>query len=260
MNPMKKNNGLLPEHGRLASGLLAMADDAGVGLLVLYPDHTALACNDAAMAFLRVGSHTLLSKAHRESSKLAAAKYACVTAPRPREADAIMLVERRQGCYIRCTLRPLPSLDALELCLCVFSQSPTVPTVAHTEIVHVPKDSDADADTSVVGRLTSSELAILRMIGEGLSTQRMARRLSRSPKTVEWHRASLGRKLGVRTRVELARIAITLGIVQSITVDEGCPPRSRGHAGASTHPAHPSLDGTTHEAALNHKLKGGVRL
>jgi DNA-binding NarL/FixJ family response regulator len=32
-------------------------------------------------------------------------------------------------------------------------------------------------------------------------------------KTIEWHRVSLGTKLGVTNRVELARIAIRAGVV-----------------------------------------------
>jgi DNA-binding NarL/FixJ family response regulator len=53
----------------------------------------------------------------------------------------------------------------------------------------------------------------LKLIGIGLSTADIARRLERSVKTVEWHRVSLGEKLGVTNRVELARIAIAAGLV-----------------------------------------------
>ena len=56
-------------------------------------------------------------------------------------------------------------------------------------------------------------MEILRLIGEGLSTSEIAENLHRSVKTVEWHRVSLGNKLGVTNRVELARIAISAGLV-----------------------------------------------
>jgi DNA-binding CsgD family transcriptional regulator len=39
-------------------------------------------------------------------------------------------------------------------------------------------------------------------------------------KTIEWHRVSLGEKLGVVNRVEIARIAIAAGLVG---VDEPAP-------------------------------------
>jgi DNA-binding CsgD family transcriptional regulator len=61
--------------------------------------------------------------------------------------------------------------------------------------------------------LSAQQIAVLRMIGEGLSTTEISERLFRSPKTIEWHRMSLGRKLGVKTRVELVRIAIQAGLV-----------------------------------------------
>lgn len=58
-----------------------------------------------------------------------------------------------------------------------------------------------------LSRLTARELELLALIGEGLSTQDIAKRISRSIKTVEAHRASLGKKLGVASRVALAKIA-----------------------------------------------------
>jgi PAS domain S-box-containing protein len=72
------------------------------------------------------------------------------------------------------------------------------------------------ARTSDLGRLstlTTRELEILRLIGLGLSTADIAKQLGRSVKTIEWHRVSLGEKLGVINRVELARIAIAAGLV-----------------------------------------------
>jgi DNA-binding CsgD family transcriptional regulator len=58
-----------------------------------------------------------------------------------------------------------------------------------------------------LSRLTVRELELLALIGEGLSTHEIAKRISRSIKTVEAHRASLGKKLGVASRVALAKIA-----------------------------------------------------
>ena len=52
----------------------------------------------------------------------------------------------------------------------------------------------------------------MALIGRGLSIPQIAEKLFRSQKTVETHRQSLGRKLGVNNRVELARIAIQTGL------------------------------------------------
>ncbi|MCA9284549.1 MAG: PAS domain S-box protein [Phycisphaerales bacterium] len=61
--------------------------------------------------------------------------------------------------------------------------------------------------------LTTREIEVLTLIGEGLTHAEIAQRLKRSQKTIESHRLSIGRKLKVRKQVELARIAITAGFV-----------------------------------------------
>ena len=72
-------------------------------------------------------------------------------------------------------------------------------------------------DLGPLSSLTDREMQVLTLIGEGLSTAAIAAKLHRSVKTVEWHRASLGSKLGVTNRVELARIAIRAGLCQIST-------------------------------------------
>lgn len=69
-------------------------------------------------------------------------------------------------------------------------------------------------DLGELEKLTDREREVLSLIGEGLSTAEIANRLHRSVKTIEWHRASLGTKLNVSNRVELAQIAIRLGLVR----------------------------------------------
>jgi DNA-binding CsgD family transcriptional regulator len=197
-----------------------MAEDAALGVLLLDDHGGVLVCNDVARGFLRAGDTPILSPAHRESSQFAAALHDCLDADRNRGHEVAMLLDRRQGRFVRCIVRTLHGSSSPPLTLCVFSQSATPPPSARngdTEIIHVAPESDGKSESPALARLTTSELAILRMIGEGLSTQDMAARLSRSPKTVEWHRASLGRKLHARSRVELARLAITLGIVKPLT-------------------------------------------
>ena len=51
--------------------------------------------------------------------------------------------------------------------------------------------------------LTSREVEILGLIGEGLTNRDIAERLFLSVRTVEWHRARLTAKLGVHSRSEL---------------------------------------------------------
>lgn len=67
-------------------------------------------------------------------------------------------------------------------------------------------------DRGPLASLTERELRVLEFIGRGYSTARIAETLDRSTKTIEWHRASIGKKLKVSNRVELARIAISTGL------------------------------------------------
>jgi DNA-binding CsgD family transcriptional regulator len=61
--------------------------------------------------------------------------------------------------------------------------------------------------------LTPKELEILHLLTNGCSTAQLARRLHRSPKTVEHHVSSLLGKLGVHSRAEAIAAAYAQGIV-----------------------------------------------
>lgn len=57
-------------------------------------------------------------------------------------------------------------------------------------------------------KLTDRELEVLRLFGEGWSTEEIAQRLHRSPKTVDVHRAHIKEKLDLKTTPEFQRFAI----------------------------------------------------
>lgn len=63
--------------------------------------------------------------------------------------------------------------------------------------------------------LTSREQEVLRLIGKGHSRRDIASMLCRSPKTIDGHRESIMRKLGIRDRAELVRFAIREGLVEA---------------------------------------------
>lgn len=73
------------------------------------------------------------------------------------------------------------------------------------------QNSASDVE-SVTASLTRREREVLELIGRGLSLPEIAERLYRSQKTIESHRLSLGKKLGMSNRVELARFAIQAGL------------------------------------------------
>jgi DNA-binding NarL/FixJ family response regulator len=62
--------------------------------------------------------------------------------------------------------------------------------------------------------LTERERQILRMIARGMSRLEIARQTSRSPMTIDNHRKSIMRKVGIHDRGELVRYAIAEGLVE----------------------------------------------
>lgn len=60
--------------------------------------------------------------------------------------------------------------------------------------------------------LTARELAVLRLVGLGMTSQQMGAALHRSPRTIESNIVSVGRKLDAATRVQQARLAIRYGL------------------------------------------------
>jgi DNA-binding NarL/FixJ family response regulator len=61
--------------------------------------------------------------------------------------------------------------------------------------------------------LTDRQREILQLIAEGRGNKEIADRLHLSVKTIEFHRARIMLKLGVRTAAELTRVAIQQGLI-----------------------------------------------
>jgi len=62
--------------------------------------------------------------------------------------------------------------------------------------------------------LSGREREVLHLIADGLSAKQIAAQLDISSKTVEAHRTSLMRKVGVRKATELVRYALRHGLIQ----------------------------------------------
>lgn len=87
------------------------------------------------------------------------------------------------------------------------------PPVAR-ELVAVLRDSGGGG-LEATGQLSRREREVLHLIAEGLSAREVGERLGISGKTVEAHRTSLMRKLGVKKATELVRYAVRQGLIEA---------------------------------------------
>jgi DNA-binding CsgD family transcriptional regulator len=115
------------------------------------------------------------------------------------------------GAWRRIVVRALDRTPKSERALIVCA--PLAESITMADLVG-PKQAfcETSVDLGPLAVLTEREMQVLRLIGLGLSTQEIADRLHRSKKTIEWHRVSLGSKMNVTNRVELARMALNAGL------------------------------------------------
>jgi len=76
---------------------------------------------------------------------------------------------------------------------------------------HVNAQGPGAGRTRPARTLTPREIEVIKLIAAGQRTREIARQLSLSHKTIEKHRASLMRKLGLKTATAVAAFAITNG-------------------------------------------------
>jgi DNA-binding CsgD family transcriptional regulator len=78
-----------------------------------------------------------------------------------------------------------------------------------------------DATRANPSGLTARELEVLQLLAQGCSGAQLARRLHRSPKTVDHHISAVLEKLGVHSRAEAIAAAFARGIVSTPSVPGG---------------------------------------
>ena len=76
------------------------------------------------------------------------------------------------------------------------------------------RKADAGASSSQYDGLTPREVQVLRLIAQGYSNVQVGEALVISVKTVETHRARIVEKLGLHSRVELVRYAMSKGLLE----------------------------------------------
>ncbi|MCC7388350.1 MAG: PAS domain-containing protein [Phycisphaerales bacterium] len=187
----------------------ALMHDAGCAVALLDPDGRVLECNGAFAELLRAPSPAALIGVPfyarldgQGGQALAGAHGVAFSRGQP------MAVDGGFGPILaRATFRPVQGGESPRVLLVVAPWHPgwaVPPGVMHVET--------EQSERQAVASLTPREREVLRGIACGLTTAEIARDLHRSTKTVEGHRVSLGIKLGVTNRVQLARIAIRAGL------------------------------------------------
>lgn len=189
----------------------ALATDSGSAVVVYDAQGKISFGNSAAVRMLTGETETPLgSRSLHEVMKAEIAEEHLAHARQVLETGEPVVIDGMiAGRLTRATLRPVRGESTNE-----HRVLETIRTIAAEEPAPVTGTyvKSKTNDEGVLAKLTGREREVLFHIGRGLSTADIAATLGRSTKTVEWHRVSLGNKLGITNRVELARIAIRAGV------------------------------------------------
>lgn len=188
----------------------ALVADSGACVLIVDADGVIHFANDIAVACLSDPANPALvgrSIVEVFGADIAGERLALVRRV-IQTGRALTCDGQIHGIMMRSVMRQFPVADQAARAIVVLRTfSPDVKPNPATDYVRATHD-----DAGPLKELTDREIEILRLIGDGLPTSSIAQKLGRSVKTIEWHRVSLGEKLGVTNRVELARIAIRAGL------------------------------------------------
>jgi two-component system response regulator NreC len=102
------------------------------------------------------------------------------------------------------------------------------PSLANVLVQDVLAKKGAQARrTRPVKILSDRELQVLKLVARGYSSQQIAKQILVGVKTVETYRSRLAQKLGLRTRSEVVRFAVQMGLLtpEVLESEEGRPDR-----------------------------------
>jgi DNA-binding NarL/FixJ family response regulator len=111
-------------------------------------------------------------------------------------------------------LKTAANRDLIEACRAAMRGEPFLYPAAVRALIRDYLDRAAHGEETPADPLTPRELEIVKLIGEGHTSEEIAGMLFISKKTVDRHRANVLEKLGMRNRVELTRYAIRRGLVE----------------------------------------------
>src|SRR3954453_12698909 len=111
-------------------------------------------------------------------------------------------------------LKTAANRDLIEACRAAMRGEPVLYPAAVRALLRSNLDRAAQGKETPADPLTPRELEVVKLIGEGHTSEEIAGMLFISKKTVDRHRGNVLKKLGMRNRVELTRYAIRRGLVE----------------------------------------------
>jgi len=127
-----------------------------------------------------------------------------------RTGRAQMFKDLRRGRALVVTSRQFPGQP--HFCLAVFRPADIPNWASDAEPTDVDAAQIKHVDPGPLSVLSEREKEILALIGQGLTSAQIAKKLCRTIKTIEWHRSAIARKLHTKDRVALAQMAIQAGL------------------------------------------------
>ena len=138
-----------------------------------------------------------------------------------------MFKDLRRGRALVVTARPFPGQPGFALA--VFRPADIPNWASDAEPTDVDSAQIKHVDAGALSVLSEREKEILALIGQGMTSAQIAKKLCRTIKTIEWHRSAIARKLHTKDRVALAQMAIQAGLCSpTFKVPMG---KARGRAG-----------------------------
>ncbi|WP_197167699.1 LuxR family transcriptional regulator [Neorhodopirellula pilleata] len=206
--------------------------DARIGVVIATRDGTILSHNATSLEFFGVGSqHEMIGKNMREVFVHEFAEERMRWIEKTiNENRPMKIVHVMRGRQIASTLMPLNCPDENDCQECRESRTvvTTNPRLCQDRCVAVltryatSDEKEKSTETEVLEsglvdlgpleRLSARELEVFVLLGHGHTIPETAKLLHRSPRTIEQHKASIGRKLGMSTIAQIAKTVGELGL------------------------------------------------
>jgi ATP/maltotriose-dependent transcriptional regulator MalT len=188
--------------GDAAEALIAAGEHQRVSELMASVERRAVELDRRWALAVSARCHVILSAAEGDldaaEGRLEEALERVGRLDQPFEAGRTLLVT---GSVHRRLKHRRTSRESLERALAIFEElgTPLWSDKARAELSRIGGRAPSSVD------LTPTERQIAELVAAGATNDETARRLFMSPKTVEWNLSRIYRKLGVRSRTELAR-------------------------------------------------------